>query len=89
MRLSYENKPFTYLLTYLLIKLKTIHIGEGSGSGSGQTFCQQSRVGSGQRFDGSGRVREKWPVDNSDTYPRCDSTVGVDLICTSIYIVIL
>ena len=24
------------------------------------------RVGSGQRFGGSGRVQEKWPVDNSD-----------------------
>ena len=41
--------------------------------GSGQTFCQQSlgrvgstfrRVGSGRV--GSGRVQEKWPVDNSD-----------------------
>ena len=34
-------------------------MGEWSGRGSGQTFCQQSRVGSGQRFAGSGRVREK------------------------------
>ena len=24
------------------------------------------RVGSGQRFGGSGRVQEKWPVDNSE-----------------------
>ena len=23
------------------------------------------RIGSGQRFAGSGRVQEKWPVDNS------------------------
>ena len=36
------------------------------GEGSGQTFCRQSRDGSGQRFAGSGRVQEKWPVDNSD-----------------------
>ena len=33
--------------------------------GSGQTFSRQSRVGSIQRFAGSGRVQEKWPVDNS------------------------
>ena len=32
---------------------------------SGQTFCRQSLVGSGQRFAGSGRVQEKWPMDNS------------------------
>ena len=36
--------------------------------GPGQTFCWQSRVGSGQRFAGSGRVQEKWPVDISDLY---------------------
>ena len=42
-----------------------MHIGEGSGRGLSQIFCQQSRVGSGQRFAGSGRVQEKWPVDNS------------------------
>ena len=35
--------------------------------GPGQFFCQQSRVGSGQRFAGSGRVQEKWLVDNSET----------------------
>ena len=29
-------------------------MGEGSGRGSGQPFCRQSRVGSGQRFAGSG-----------------------------------
>ena len=40
--------------------------GRAAGQvGSGQTFCRQSRVGSGQRFAGSGRVQEKWPVDNS------------------------
>ena len=38
--------------------LKNAHMGEGSGRGSGrvgpsQTFCRQSRVGSGQRFAGS------------------------------------
>ena len=33
--------------------------------GSGQTFCRQLRVRSGQRLAGSGRVQEKWPVDNS------------------------
>ena len=55
-------------------------MGEGVGPrvGSGQTFCQQSRVGSGRvglgrvgstfRRVGSGRVREKWPVDNSGLY---------------------
>ena len=37
----------------------------GKGRATGQTFCRQSRVGSGQRFVGSGRVQEKWPVDNS------------------------
>ena len=48
-------------------------MGEGSGRGSGQTFCRQSRVGSGQRFAGSGRIQEKWPVDNSGSTLR-DST---------------
>ena len=33
--------------------------------GSGQTFCQQSRVGSGRVNVSPGRVQEKWPVDNS------------------------
>ena len=33
-------------------------MGEGSGRGSGQTFGQQSRVGSGQRFAGSGRAKK-------------------------------
>ena len=42
----------------------------GPRVGSGQTFCRQSRVGSGQRFAGSGRVQEKWPVDNSGTHPQ-------------------
>ena len=43
-----------------------VHMGAESGRvGSGQTFCRQSRVGSGQGFAGSGRVQEKWPVDNS------------------------
>ena len=37
----------------------------GPQVGSGQTFCRQSWVESGQRFAGSGRVQEKWPVDNS------------------------
>ena len=43
-------------------------MGERSGVGSGQTFCRLSRVGSGQRFAGSGRVQEKLPVDNSVVY---------------------
>ena len=47
-------------------------MGEGSGRGSGRVgsdFLSASagRVGSGQRFGGSGRVQEKWPVDNSDS----------------------
>ena len=43
-------------------------MGENRAAGrvlSGQTFGQQSRVVSGQRFVGSGRVQEKWPMDNS------------------------
>ena len=32
---------------------------------SGQTFDQQSRVGSGQRFAGLDRVQEKLHVDHS------------------------
>ena len=48
-----------------------MHILWGKGRvagqvGLGQTFCRQSRVGSGQRFAGSGRVQEKLPVDNTD-----------------------
>ena len=31
---------------------------------SGQTFCRQSRVGSGRVNVSPGRVQEKWPVDN-------------------------
>ena len=34
---------------------------EGSGRGSGHTFCRSTF-----RLVGSGRVHEKWPVDNSD-----------------------
>ena len=46
----------------MIIQLKNAHMGEGLGRGSGrvaglgQTFCRQSRVGSGQRFAGSDRV---------------------------------
>ena len=47
-------------------------MGEGSGRGSGRVGSDflsaiAGRVGSGQRFagSGSGRVQEKWPVDNS------------------------
>ena len=42
--------------------------GEGRGSGRvGSDFMSAiaGRVVSGQRFAGSGRVQEKWPVDNS------------------------
>ena len=38
----------------------------GPRVGSGQNFCRQSRVGSGRVNVSSGRVQEKWPVDNSD-----------------------
>ena len=42
----------------------TIHIGKGSGRGSGRVGSDFSsaiagRVGSGQRFGGSGRFQEK------------------------------
>ena len=41
----------------MIIQLKNIHTGKGRAAGRvGQTFCRQSRVG-------SGRVQEKWPVD--------------------------
>ena len=54
----------------IIIQIKTIHIGEGSGHESGRVGSDflsaiAGRVGSGQRFAGSGRVQEKWPVDNS------------------------
>ena len=46
-----------------------MHIwGEGSDRGSGQTFCRQSRVGSGRvgsTFRRVGSGPEKWLVDNS------------------------
>ena len=39
------------------------------GSGRVRLFVGiAGRVGSGQRFAGSGRVQEKWPVDNSERY---------------------
>ena len=46
-------------------------MGEGSGRGSDRVgpdllSAITGRVGSSQRFAGSGRVQEKWPVDNSD-----------------------
>ena len=45
-----------------------VHIGGGGGRvGSDFLLAIAGRVGSGQRFAGSGRVQEKWPVDNSDT----------------------
>ena len=51
--------------------MKTIHIEEGSGVGSGQTFCRQSRVGSGQRFGGSGPRKvtrgQLWVLHRSQT----------------------
>ena len=40
-------------------------MGEGSGRGSGRVGLFLGNRGSGQRFAGSGRVQEKWPVDNS------------------------
>ena len=52
--INYKIKDYTYMGRV------------GSRVGSGQTFCQQLRVGSGQRLAGSGRVQEKWPVDNSE-----------------------
>ena len=33
--------------------------------GSGRIRLFVGNLGSGQRFAGSGRVQEKWPVDNS------------------------
>ena len=42
--------------------------GKGRAAGRvGSDFLSAiaGRVGSGQRFTGSGRVQEKWPVDNS------------------------
>ena len=49
-------------------------MGEGSGRGSGRVgsdflsaIAGRSGVGSTFRRVGSGRVQEKWPVDNSDT----------------------
>ena len=42
-------------------------MGEGSGRGSGRVGSDFiGNRGSGQRFAGSGRVQEKWPVDNSE-----------------------
>ena len=48
-------------------------MGERSGRGAGRVGSDflsaiAGRVGSGQRFAGSGRVQEKWPVDNSDQH---------------------
>ena len=63
----------------MIIKFKTIHIGEGSGRGSGRVgsvflSAIAGRVGSGQRFAGSGRVGSKksdpWTLDNSGVYRR-------------------
>ena len=60
-------------LINIIIQLKTIHIGEGSGRGSGRVRLFVGNRGSGQRSGGSGRVQEKWPVDNSDVrYVLCD-----------------
>ena len=43
----------------------------GRGSGRVRLFVSScGSVGSGQRFAGSGRVQEKWPVDNSGTTPK-------------------
>ena len=42
--------------------------GKGSGRGSGRVRLFVGNRGSGQRFAGSGRVQEKWPVDNSDAH---------------------
>ena len=39
-------------------------MGKGRAAGRVRLFVS-NRV-SGQRFAGSGRVQEKWPVDNSD-----------------------
>ena len=40
--------------------------GRAAGrSGRVRLFVDNHGVGSGQRFAGSGRVQEKWPVDNS------------------------
>ena len=42
--------------------------GKGRAAGRvGSNFLSEitGRVESGQRFAGSGRVQEKWPVDNS------------------------
>ena len=57
-------------LINIIIQLKTIHIGEGSGRGSGRVGSDflsviAGLVGSTFRRVGSGRVQEKWPVDNS------------------------
>ena len=51
--------------------IKECTYGEGSGRVSGRVgpdflSAIAGRAGSGQRFAGSGRVQEKWPVDNSE-----------------------
>ena len=52
-----------FLVTWIDMNLWKLRVGPRVGSG--QTFCRQSQVWSGQRFAGSGRVQEKWLVDNS------------------------
>ena len=69
-------------LINIIIQLKTIHIGEGSGRGSGRVgsgflsvIAGRVARGSGQRSGGSGRVQEKWPVDNSELYGSIEWTI--------------
>ena len=60
-------------------------MGEGSSHGSGRVGSGRvrlfvgnrgsGRVGSGQRFAGSGRVQEKWPVDNSGDWDTLSHAV--------------
>ena len=58
---------------------------EGSGRGSGRVGSDflsaiAGWVGSGQRFVGSGRVQEKWPVDNSGLALVCTATITIVML---------
>ena len=61
----------------------------GPQAGSDQTFCQQSRIGSGWVNVSPGRVQENWPVDNSEFNQRTILTLSfICLFISSNYFIL-
>ena len=66
--------------------MNIVYMGGGGRSGRvGSDFLSAIAGRVGSTFRGSGRVQEKWPVDNSD--PTLPGRVRVQAVSDKIYII--